>query len=170
MSDELMSFSVKVDARPGKTHLVFAGPIDENVQLPNIGFPAALSIDLKDVTYINSIGIKMWIDWITPLGEKMNVEFHNCPKAVVLQMNMVKNFLPKNSTVVSFFLPLFCEACDREESILLKTAEDISVAMGDRINILKDLPEAVGCGRGEACEIEMDVIEKKYFRFLEDEK
>lgn len=160
----MSEFSVEQATEGDKLVLVFSGPIDENTQFPNpdLGGQSCLVLDFNDVTYINSIGIKGWIQWITPLAEKTAVEFRRCPKAIIFQINMVKNFLPENGKVTSFYLPLFCEACDGEDSALLEVGQDI-VIEGEKANITKDLSVCKHCSDGD---VEPDVIEKKYFRFL----
>jgi hypothetical protein len=144
----------------------FVGPIDESVQFPAVTSAGGeLVIDLNDVTYINSIGIKTWIQWITPVAETAKIELRRCPKSIIFQINMVKNFLPDNGRVSSFYLPLFCEECDREGAALLQVDRDIQVE-GENVKVTADLKAAMGCDK-PTCQVEVDVIEKKYFRFVQ---
>ena len=76
---------------------------------------------------------------------------------------MVKNFIPDNSRVSSFYLPLYCESCDEEGSALLETGKDV-VLEGEGISIKADISECIYCGEKD---VEPDIIEKKYFRFMQ---
>ena len=139
------------------------GPIDENANFPEVkadGSP--LNLDFSGVKHINSIGIKMWIQWVTPVAQGRQVTFVNCPKSIILQINMVKSFLPEGASVESFKLPLYCEACDSESNIMLQTKSDVQVD-GENVKVTSSLPKCSNCGSDD---VEIDVIEKKYFRFL----
>ena len=155
-----MAFTASIEQQGSDLLVSLNGPIDENSEFPEVPSGAGkIVFDLEGVKYINSIGIKMWIQWMTPMAAQSGIEFKNCPKAIVLQMNMVKNFLPPGAQVSSFYLPLFCEECDLEDSTLVQVS-DIQIS-GEDVT-LPDLPK---CEKSE-CEMEIDVIPKKYFRFL----
>ena len=79
-------------------------------------------------------------------------------------MNMVKNFLPNGSVVKSFFLPLYCEDEDRDTSVLIQVGKDVLVK-DDQVKIVTPLADLVAADL-KSLEWEIDVIEKKYFRFL----
>ena len=160
----MSDFSFEETTEGDNLVISLSGPIDENTSFPepNLGSASCLVLDLNDVTYINSIGIKGWIQWISPISEKASVEFRRCPKAIIFQINMVKNFLPDNGKVSSFYLPLYCESCDEEDSALLEVGKDV-VLEGEQVSIKADLSKCKHCGEND---VEPDVIEKKYFRFL----
>ena len=159
-----MSFVANVENQGDHVQITISGPLDENSEFPEVPAAGKVVMDLEGVKYINSIGIKGWITWITPIAAQSSIEFVNCPKAIILQMNMVKNFLPTGAKVVSFYLPLFCEECDQEDKALLNLEQDVAIH-GDDVKITAELPK---CGE-EKCEFEVDVILKKYFRFAKGE-
>jgi hypothetical protein len=156
--------SVKPDG--DSLDLTFEGAIDEDVVFPVIDLTSAkkINIDLKAITSINSVGIREWLDWIRPLADKALVTLVNCPKAIVFQFNMVEGFLPAKAVVGSFFIPFFCEKCDREDNVLVKTGNEVTVSDGVAKVDFGGKPP-VNCKQA-SCEMEMDVTEAKYFQFL----
>jgi hypothetical protein len=145
--------------------LAFTGVIDEDVEFPQVTPPEGeLHIDLQNVSSINSVGIREWLNWITPLAEKSKVILMNAPKALVFQFNMVEGFLPKNAKVNSFYVPYFCETCDQEYNVLFNVGKEVEVSAG-QYKINYDVKAANLC-KGADCEIEMDASEGKYFQFL----
>lgn len=156
-----MPFEVKQESVNGQNLLKFCGQIDEEAQFPPAqGGTAPLVIDLKEVTAINSIGIRSWIMWFEAI-KGTPIQFLNCPKALVMQMNMVEGFLPESAEVLTMEVPFFCEECDREMEVLFTVGKEIRV-VGDEIKL--DFKAEELCGA--ECEIELDVNEKKFFRFL----
>ncbi len=145
---------------------VFEGSIDEDVTFPTSapGKYKNIFIDLKGVKTINSVGIREWLNWLKPIAEVSQVILMKCPKALVFQLNMVEGFLPKNGLVKSFYVPYFCEKCDKEENVLFTVGTEIVLsAAGPKINF--NVKDAKLCSEA-ACEMEMDASEAKYFQFL----
>lgn len=146
--------------------LKFAGSIDEDADFPSVDFSgvSTVRVDLNDVKAINSVGIRGWLDWIRPVSEKAKIELINCPKAMVFQFNMVNGFLPPGTNVLSFYVPFFCEKCDKEANILFTVGKEV-IVNGTTLKI--DAGDKVKNACTEAsCELEMDVTEAKYFQFL----
>lgn len=158
------SYKQKVDG--ANLHLSLTGTIDEDAQMPPVtaGSFKNVMIDMSEIKSINSIGIREWLKWIQPIAENSKITFEKCPKAIVLQFNMVEGFLPSGANVLSFFVPYFCESCDREDNHLFTFGKDISVKAGN-VNITFDLKANGKCAKSP-CESEMDVSAAKYFQFL----
>lgn len=148
-------FDVSVDSTPEVTTFKFSGSINEDFTFKNlIGERSSKYIfDLESVSLLNSCGIREWIKFINELPEDSELEYHNCPTVVVLQMNMVKGFLTSNAKVVSFYAPYYDEEADEEVKILLTTEQ---VVDGKAPEIKNDAGE----------ELEFDGIEATYFKFL----
>lgn len=146
--------------------LSFEGTIDEDVAFPAIDLKGAQQVvlDLQGVRTINSVGIREWLNWITPLSEKTDLVLKNCPKALVFQFNMVEGFLPARAKVVSFYVPYYCEKCDKEENVLFTTGQDV-VSDDGRVVVNKKVQSGCNCADGD-CGLEMDVTEAKYFQFV----
>ena len=120
-----MSFEVQQNNKDGLACFQFVGHIDEEAQFPEVPtMPNEAIIDLQTVSSINSVGIRAWIMWF---GQFSNTKFYfdNCPKALVMQMNMVEGFLPANSEVRSMEVPFYCEDCDEEKDVMFHLGKEI---------------------------------------------
>lgn len=162
----MSEFKSTLQVAGAELKLTFEGLIDEDVTFPAVeaGKHTKVTIDLAAVKSINSVGIREWLNWIKPIAATSRIELLRCPKALVFQFNMVEGFLPANSTVSSFFVPFFCEKCDKEENALFTVGKEVSVA-GGAVKMSFD-KAGLGLCKDAACEMEMDVTEAKYFQFL----
>jgi anti-anti-sigma regulatory factor len=102
--------------------LVLAGAIDEAAALHEMIGRAQggrLVLDLAGVTFINSLGVRDWIR-MQAAAQKANiaVELRRVAEPLVHQLNMIIA-TRGNATVASFFAPYACDACGREESLLI---------------------------------------------------
>lgn len=162
----MTDFKVQEKIEAGQLVLVFEGVIDEEVKFPAVDTAKhkKVFIDLKAVRSINSVGIREWLNWIRPLAEAAQIVFLKTPKALVFQMNMVEGFLPKNGFVQSFYVPFFCEKCDKEENILFGVGQEVQLQPGG-YKLTFDIKNAKVCNNA-SCEMEMDASEAKYLQFL----
>ncbi len=161
-----MEFKSAATKDGNSLQLKFSGSIDEDTTFPavDLGGVNTVVIDLNDIKAINSVGIRGWLDWIRPVAEKAQIQLVNCPKAMVFQFNMVNGFLPPGTVVKSFYVPFFCEKCDKESNVLFRVGQEV-VVNGTDLKINVDAKSASGCTDAD-CELEMDVTEAKYFQFL----
>lgn len=147
-------------AKEGDTlKLSIDGHIDEESTfeaLPLDGV-SSLVIDLGKVTAINSVGIREWIKWSKSLSSVASISIENCPKVVVDQVNMVAGFLPANAKIESFFVPYYSDESGEEVMVLFKRGEHFDDSGVKAPEGLKD---------SEGNEMEIDVIEAKYFKFI----
>lgn len=156
-----MSFSVEKVDKDGKTFFNFVGNIDENASFPIIDtLSGEVWIDLQNVKSINSVGIRAWIKWFSSF-EQVNFVFQNCPKAIVMQMNMVEGFLVENSRVESIQVPFYCESCDEDIEMLFHVGREVNIVNGE-VELTYDKSSV--CPDGS--EPELDVNKVKYFKFL----
>lgn len=135
-----------------------SGIIDEDADFSQHPLSSFQNIEfnLEGVKSINSCGIREWIKWIeTSSGSQ--ITFEKCPKVIIDQMNMVDGFLPKNGKVLSFFVPYYNESSGAEKNILFNSGVEF---VGAQLNPPSDIKDDDGN------EMEMDVIETKYFKFL----
>lgn len=136
------------------------GSIDEDSQFSVVALTGQKKIllDLEQIKSINSVGIREWIKWTKSADGDAQFVFQKCPKVIVDQMNLVAGFLPENGKVESFFVPYFNEDSGAEKMILFTEGKEFS-------NGQVTPPASVKGDGGE--ELEMDVIEAKYFKFLQ---
>jgi hypothetical protein len=142
-----------------ETVVKISGVIDEDTDFSKVDIRAAASLrlDLSGIKSINSCGIRDWIKWLSSSAAQA-VVFHDCPKVIVDQINMVQGFLPANGRVTSFYVPYFCEETDEEKQVLFRLGTEYAEDGGI------SAPEVLdSSGNG----MEMDIVESKYFKFLQ---
>lgn len=132
------------------------GPIDEDADFKELkGLEQkTISFDFKQVGLINSCGIREWIKFLDSIPEKCTIVYNNCPQIIIEQINMVHGFFRKGSVIKSFYAPYFCDTCNKEEKVHLKT-EQIKSKKAPKLECPK-------CGSS----MEFDAIEAQYFSFL----
>jgi anti-anti-sigma regulatory factor len=146
-------------ASGGEVKVKLQGHIDEDAQFSNLGLDGAqkVIVDLETVTAINSCGIREWVKWIRTAPSSAQVVYQKCPKVIVDQINMVAGFLPDNGKVESFFVPYYSEDSGNEKMILFSEGKEFKQGEVFPPAAVKDQ---------DGTEMEMDVIEAKYFKFL----
>lgn len=138
-----------------------SGDITETCDLGGFGIPSGtVKFDLGGVRTINSTGVREWIIWINKL--KVTPIYYNCPQAVVMQFNMVKEFLVNGVKVESFQIPAYCENCGEQKTFTLRSGKEYTP--GKKLEY--ELPK---CDK-EGCSIESDVDFESYFYFIENLK
>lgn len=153
-----MGFTVTRNAEGGNVILALKGTIDEDANFATLVLESkGAIIDLSAITAINSVGIREWIKWTKTFPSGFKLTVRNCPKIIVDQINMVQGFLPPGTSIESFFVPYYSEASGTEKMVLFLNGREF-----------KDgkvfPPKSVKDDGGE--EMEMDVIETKYFKFV----
>jgi len=117
--------SFEVTRTPGR--LVLAGRIDERAQIADLAATIdepTLAIDLADVTYINSLGVRDWVTFLRTLARQdVALTLERCAEVMVLQMNMIVD-ARGSAKIASFYAPFACDACGWEGAALVRT-EDV---------------------------------------------
>ncbi|HEX7675719.1 MAG TPA: hypothetical protein VF412_16200 [Bdellovibrio sp.] len=149
---------VKMNKAADKLTVQMAGTIDEDVDFSqfNLQGNPAVEVELSNIKSINSCGIREWIKWIGTAGAAP-VTFSNCPKVIVDQINMVDGFLPATGKVASFFVPYYNDDAGSEKNVLFRYGTEFSDSGVTPPAAVKD---------DEGNDMEMDVIESKYFKFI----
>ena len=84
-------------------------------------------LDLGGVAFINSRGVRDWIRMQTEaIKQRVAIELRRVSEPLIHQFNMIIA-TRGNSHVASFYAPYACDACGREESLLIDA--DASVAL-----------------------------------------
>ena len=159
MSDRL---SIKQQRQDGVVHLRVSGVIDEDNHLDAVAGQLRqgdlVVIDTREVSRINSCGVRDWINWLSMLdGILAKVVLVNCSVHIVDQINMVHNFIGSGK-IKSFFAPYYCEGCDEE---LLEHLE-----VSELSNPLGVHPRCPRCNKPT----ELDHLPEQFFAFLEERK
>src|SRR6185437_11541117 len=101
------------------------GDLSIDSELPKLVLKdiTTLKIDVGDVTYINSEGLRNWILWMDQTFKSVpaiEVIFSRVPFAIVKQINSLDNFIPASSKISSLYVPYFCENCNLDTSKLIQ--------------------------------------------------
>lgn len=154
-----MSFSINKKPEGSNLVLEIKGNVDEdsNFTPPDLGSSTSVVLDLEGVTAINSVGIREWIKWTKSFPASIQIAVRKCPKIIVDQINMVAGFLPTGTVVQSFYVPYYADASGNEKMVLFENGKEFK--NGELFP-----PAEVKDDSGEV--MEMDVIEAKYFKFL----
>jgi len=122
MADPAPNFTVT--RSPGR--LVLAGRIDERAHIADLAASideSVLAIDLSGVTYINSLGVRDWVNFLRALAKRdVALTLERCAEVMVLQMNMIVD-ARGTAKVASFYAPFACDACGWEGAKLVETDE-----------------------------------------------
>ncbi|MEJ7599606.1 MAG: hypothetical protein WKG01_16990 [Kofleriaceae bacterium] len=141
--------------------LVLAGSIDETAALHELLGRARggrLALDLAGITFINSLGVRDWIRMQAVAQQHgLVVELRRVAEPLVHQLNMIIA-TRGNAIVTSFYAPYACDACGREESLLVD-----ALANADRLRQLDPpLMTCPECGNAMA----FNDFPERYFSFL----
>ncbi|MGE5183565.1 MAG: hypothetical protein ACM31C_15945 [Acidobacteriota bacterium] len=102
--------------------IALAGALDETANLPELLQHARggrLVLDLAGVAFINSLGVRDWIRLqAAAQQQRVEVELRRVAEPLVHQLNMIIA-TRGNALVSSFFAPYACDACGREDSLLV---------------------------------------------------
>jgi anti-anti-sigma regulatory factor len=138
-----------------------AGAIDETAALDELLARARagrLALDLAAVTFINSLGVRDWIRMQAAAQRTgVAVELRRVSEPLVHQLNMI--VATRGAAVItSFFAPYACDACGREESLLID-----AIANRERLSRLDPPPmECPEC----AAQMAFNDFPERYFSFL----
>ncbi len=162
----MKSLEITVTGSPQEPVVTFMGVVDENCDFDEIPISNApsLTFDLSGVRLVNSLGIRAWVTWMKKLAGRAFV-FRRCSKPIIDQINALDGFLPRASIVESFYVPYHCAICEHSDIVLFRKGIEFEKGTADRPKLVES-PERIECHRCRGV-MEMDVIESKYFRFLE---
>jgi len=142
------------------------GSIGESSELFTANFKDAtkLVIDLADVSYINSVGVKNWVSWACAIPSKTQFALKNLPLVFVNVASTVRGFLPDHAVIESFIAPMVCPKCSTEKTELLKIGEHYKYADSKEPRSFN--PPKPPCPKCKT-EMEVDFIEAKTCAFLD---
>jgi hypothetical protein len=151
------SRTIEVKGMIGETTDFFRFPLDGLLEL---------ILDLKEMTLINSIGVKNWILWVNKVPEKLIVRMRNCPYVISNQASTVHGFLKQNFVIESMYAPFICPNCNEEKIELLIRGTHYEYALAGQAPVQK-LPEPVCQKCTPPQKYEPDFYPEKTFKFLQ---
>jgi CheY-like chemotaxis protein/anti-anti-sigma regulatory factor len=118
-----------------------------------------LVFDMSGVRYMNSTGIRKWVDFLAELDADTGYSFVRCSSGFVMQLSLVERAAGRGQ-VISFMAPYRCESCDRESEHLIKTAD---LRAGGRMPV-SEAPrfDCAVCGEP----LELDELPERFFAFM----
>lgn len=149
----------QIQGQGPKIKVSIGGAIDEDTDFSKTDISAAQDIELHlaNIKSINSCGIRDWMKWISTAPGAV-FTFTECPKVIVDQINMVQGFLPATGKVQSFYVPYYSEESEQEKNVLFNFGKEFTD---------QGLVGAPEVKDSTGAEMEMDVVESKYFKFLQ---
>jgi anti-anti-sigma regulatory factor len=156
-----VSDTPRMQVQPQGDALMLTGSIDETAQLMALLGQAQggrLVLDLGGINFINSLGVRDWIRMQASATQQgIQIELRRVAEVIIHQLNMIIA-TRGTSRVTSFFAPYACDACGREESLLVD-----AVANGPQLAQLQPPPmKCPECG----AQMAFNDFPERYFSFL----
>jgi hypothetical protein len=133
---------ITIEDRNGTVYLI--GPLNEYGDLSSIlSKPAPLTLNLRSITRINSIGIRNFLKFLSGWGDKP-LRYEDCTVEFIDQVNMIPSLLgiKQHADISSLEIPYECTGCDLEDVTL--------TSYSDAVNYLKSetfpKPTCQSCG------------------------
>lgn len=120
-------FNITKETKGDVLVVTLSGSLEESIDFGQMIGPAPskMEIHCKDVSRINSVGVKAWISYFQKCHSNgIQVKFLECSTAIVEQINLISNFIA-GGIVESIFLPFACSNCELELSNLFNV-EDLA--------------------------------------------
>lgn len=156
------SLSVKIDTVDTTLVIAMIGRIEEQfVQFVTQLSPVFLKfhqiqIDMENLTFINSSGIREWVKMMTLLKDRKTI-FKKCPVFMIRQANLVDGFFNDNTDILSFYVSYYNEEVDKEISVLYEKSKHYGKGY-------IQIPDIVN---RDGIAFHIDVVREKYLNFLE---
>ncbi len=142
--------------------LIYSGPINEDAEVHLPGLLGQLGknviLNLRNVEYVNSCGVRAWINFIRELEQGRQIIFEECTPEIVSQINMIPNF-KSNAHIKSVYASYACDECGHQQWQLFEEGRNLPQTPDD------DVPPA----KCEKCgsEMEMEELEDEFFSWLD---
>jgi anti-anti-sigma regulatory factor len=156
-----METTVQVIQEKDHDKLVIVGPINEEaeVHLTKIKDQLAkkLVINFRQVTYINSLGVRAWINFMRDIAGRSLV-FEECTPEIVNQINMIPNFRA-DAHIKSVYGTFYCNSCDNTQEEIFEQGKNFPIPPKYEVN----LPKCRKCGSDDT---EFEEVEDAFFAFV----
>ena len=158
----MSGFQIDYNPNGDQLKIDMHGNIDEDVifdKYPLVGFKK-IDINLANIKSINSCGIREWIRWFSKT-QNTEINLIDCPRVMIEQFNMIDSVRPKDSKIISFFVPYYNEDLNLEKKVLYEFGKNF-----DENNV--KIEETIKDESGNI--FELDVVQTRYFQFLKYKK
>jgi anti-anti-sigma regulatory factor len=157
-----MSITIQIEKHGDWDHVTYVGPINEDAEVHLGSVPGKLGskvlINFKQVQFVNSCGVRAWINFLRELEKGREIIFEECTPEIMSQINMIPNF-KSTATIRSLYAAYACPNCDHQSWRLFQDGENMPASPEDDIS-----PQSCEkCGN----EMEMEELEDEFFAWLE---
>lgn len=148
----------KLNESTSSIELILAGAIDETFSLQSLEINPTkeLIINTEGIKQITSNGVREWIKFISKIPN-LKIDFINCTKPFIDQVNSVNGFCPKRARIKSFYAPYFSKDANMEKNFLFTYDKDYTEKS-------HNIPLEFKDENGEV--LVLDINENKYFKFM----
>jgi hypothetical protein len=157
-----MDVSIQITNRNGFDYVNYTGPINEEAEVHLMRLIETVGpkcvFNFRQVEYVNSCGVRAWINFIREFENNRTVIFEECTPEIVMQINMIPSFRGK-AAIKSVYGSYSCDNCSHTQMQLFESGKN-----------LPSSPEAemspVAC---EQCgsEMELEELEDEFFAFAQ---
>jgi len=157
-----MGITLNLEKRGQWEHLLYSGPINEDSEVhlaPILGqLGANVVINFRKVEYVNSCGVRAWINFLREVEKGRKIIFEECTPEIVSQINMIPNFRGK-AQIKSVYASYACDKCDTRKWVLFEEGKNLPKSSGD----------GVAAPKCEKCqsEMEMEELEDEFFAWVD---
>ena len=127
-----MHIKYKVEHHDKFDRVVFTGPINENLgnNLAKLDGEVGkvVTFVLKDIDYINSIGIRCWLEFLRNFEDGRTLVYEECAPDIISQINMIPH-IAGNATITTFYGTMACPECEVERLQLFRAADGYDALM-----------------------------------------
>lgn len=155
-----MGIAIQIDQKDGWDVVRYIGPINEEAEvhlsqvLPKLGPKCVMNF--RQVEYVNSCGVRGWINFMRNLEKNRQVVFEECTPEIVMQINMIPSF-KGNAQIHSVYSFYSCSSCSHQQSVLFVDGKNLPKTPDDEIPPVA-CPK---CGN----QMEMEELEEEFFAF-----
>jgi hypothetical protein len=148
---------MQVNTSDNEHYIIVSGSLDERANLPKLTEASQVIINLEQLIYLNSIGVRKWIRWMQEMSNVKSIVLEYCPSIFMKSLNSIKGVLPQNGRVISFYVPYYSDELQERKNVLFKMGTDFTE--DGKITFPKILSP-------DGRPMEIDVIEDVYFSFF----
>jgi hypothetical protein len=153
----MKEFKANVVEKADKIEIEISGFFDESSKLPSLKTKKDVEIHFKDLSLMNSYGIKIWCRWADEHKALPAITLQECPFLFTKNFSSIKGFLTDNMKVKSLFVPYYNDQSSETKDVLLNAGVDFKEDGSVQLPEVKD---------SEGHPMEVDVNPDSYFQFL----
>lgn len=157
-----MEITFQIDNIDGWERVAIAGPINEDADVALEDLQPKLSAQIifnfKQVSQINSCGVRAWINFLRSVEKDRKIVFEECTPEIIGQINMIPNFRGK-AHIRSVYAGYVCPECEYQQWKLFEEGRNLPAYKN------LDLP-AVPCPNCGCKEMEMEELEDEFFQWM----